>query len=234
MKLKKRIEENEKDINIFKDKIKEYDKEIKILKEEIREIKKCNKVNKSVIMKDNEFDMISKEIKKKLQKPVKELKKLYQATIDGDIGRMFHLKCDGIPNTLVLIKSVGNRRFGGFTSKKWSSPQNNGYSSERDENAFLFSLDKGKIYPKKNGNNVTSFFCDGPIFGEYNSCYDIYINDNCLREKRIYTKESNEKCHYEYNGDVNALSEDGKGNGNKALEYEVFQVILKDFTIDDE
>ena len=31
----------------------------------------------------------------------------------------FHNKCDNIPNTLVLIKSEGNRRFGGFTPITW-------------------------------------------------------------------------------------------------------------------
>ena len=33
----------------------------------------------------------------------------------------FHKKCDNIPNTLILIKSEGNRRFGGFTPIPWKS-----------------------------------------------------------------------------------------------------------------
>ena len=101
------------------------------MKEEIKEIKKIiepiNKkfqekinYNKSVIMKENEFNMISLAIKSRMNKEIKELKKLYQATIDGDRAINFHYKCDNIPNTLVFIKSAGNRRYGGFTSQVWN------------------------------------------------------------------------------------------------------------------
>ena len=68
-------------------------------------------------MKENEFNLINLAIKSRLNKEVKELKKIYQATIDGDGAINFHSKCDNIPNTLVLIKSAGNRRFGGLTHK---------------------------------------------------------------------------------------------------------------------
>ena len=71
------------------------------------------------------------------------MKKLYQATIDGDDAFDFHSKCDNILNTLVIIKSAGNRRFGGFTSKAWKSLSNGKYIDNK--NAFLFSLDKQKI-----------------------------------------------------------------------------------------
>ena len=101
---------------------------------------------KSVIMKEDEFNNIIKNpIEVKINKKIKELKKLYQATVDGDAASFFHSKCDGIPNTLVIFKSAGNKRFGGFTSIQWSSPDN--YSYQFDKNAFLFSLDKQKMYP---------------------------------------------------------------------------------------
>ena len=85
-------------------------------------IKQLNINNKSSIMKENEFDIINTAIKVRLNKDVKDLIKLYQASIDGDGAINFHSRCDNIPNTLVIIKSVGNRRFGGFTSVQWSSP----------------------------------------------------------------------------------------------------------------
>jgi len=91
-------------------------------------------------MKENEFEFIHLAIKSRMDKEVKELKKLYQATIDGDWPLKFHLKCDNIPNTLVIIKSAGNRRFGGFTSQTWQSDSNGAFKD--DKNAFLFSLDK--------------------------------------------------------------------------------------------
>ena len=55
--------------------------------------------------------MIEKAIKERMKKEIKEIKKLYQATIDGDEPSIFHKKCDNIPNTLILYKSAGQRRF---------------------------------------------------------------------------------------------------------------------------
>ncbi len=102
-------------------------------------------------MKENEFNIIHLALKSRMNKEVKEIKKLYQITIEGDGSVNFHSKCDNIPNTLVLIKSAGNRRFGGFTSQVWESTSG---SYKDDKNAFLFSLDKQRIYPYKNNGNA--------------------------------------------------------------------------------
>ena len=207
-------------------------KEIEELKTEVKEIKKMlnpnfniNRIkigNKSVIMKENEFDLIHLAIKSRLNKEVKELKKLYQATIDGDGAINFHSRCDNIPNTLVLIKSAGNRRFGGFTSIQWTSSTSGEWKD--DPNAFLFSLDKQKIYSYKNdGKAILCYKDDGPIFG---AAHDILIYQHGIQEKHLYTCESSSSCSYNFNGDKNALSEDGKGSWIYAAEYEVFQVIF--------
>ena len=235
----KNLELIEKELNELKinyNKINEENKDLKkrieILEAEIKEIKKIlnpdfniNKLkigNKSVIMKENEFDFIHLAIKSRLNKEVKELKKLYQATIDGDGAINFHSRCDNIPNTLVVIKSAGNRRFGGFTTAQWSSPTSAEFKD--DPNAFLFSLDKQKIYSyKKNGKAICNNKDYGPIFG---GAYDISIYPQCIQEKHLYTWESHSSCSYNYNGDNNALSEDGKCSYIYAAEYEVFQVIF--------
>jgi len=128
--IEKELKELKINYNTLKQENIELKKRIEVLEKEVNELKKMmnvniNKIkmgNKSVIMKENEFDMIHLAIKSRLNKEVKELKKLYQATIDGDGAINFHSKCNGIPNTLVLIKSAGNRRFGGFTTAQWSSP----------------------------------------------------------------------------------------------------------------
>ena len=67
----------------------------KILNPEFN-INKLKIGNKSVIMKENEFDFIHLAIKSRLKKEVKEIKKLYQATIDGDGAINFHSRCDNI------------------------------------------------------------------------------------------------------------------------------------------
>ena len=209
----------------LKNRVNELEKQVKQIQKLLEPNININKLvlkNKSVIMNENEFDMIHLAIKSRLNKEVKELKKLYQATIDGDGGVNFHSRCDNIPNTLVLIKSAGNRRFGGFTSTKWESHAGGEYKD--DKNAFLFSLDKQKIYSfKNNGKAIYNYKDYGPTFGGF----DIHIRQHGIQEKHLYTYESYSDSSYNYYGDKNALSEDGKGSYIFALEYEVFQVIFE-------
>ena len=146
--------------------------------------------------------------------------KIYQASIDGDSPDNFHSRCDYIPNTLVLIKSAGNRRFGGFITKEWNA--NNNDVKIDDPNSFLFSLDNKKIYPYKKGGFYI-YNDDGPCFG------DIEIGHHGIFLKQLKTRESNTDTYYNFQGVNNALSEDGKGSGIHALEYEVFQVVLRSF-----
>ena len=222
--LKKENEEIKKENAELKKKIEEHDIEIKEIKKMLNpdfNIDKLKIGNKSVIMKENEFDMIHLAIKSRLNKEIKELKKLYQASIDGDGAINFHSRCDNIPNTLVIIKSVGNRRFGGFTSVQWSSPSSAEWKD--DQNAFLFSLDKKKIYPyKKNGKAIYNYKDYGPYFGDGT---DLCISYHGIQQKHLWTNESSSNPSYEYFGDKNALSE-CNGSWISAAEYEVFQVIF--------
>ena len=177
----------------------------------------------SVIMKNEEFDLIKNAIESRIKKKIKEVKKLYQATIDGGDAINFHSKCNNIPNTLTIIKSEGNRRFGGFTSNTWESVT----TFKDDKSAFLFSLDKLRIYSKKNDKDAI-FCCDffGPSFGQNKSYYPtIRINGNPILKKDLGTYESDSNT-YEFNGDNNALSESGDGRQIYAKEYEVFEIIF--------
>ena len=175
----------------------------------------------SVIMEKNEFDMINSAIKQKMNKEIKEIKKLYQSTKDGGHCSQFHKLCDNIPNTLVLYKSAGNRRFGGFTSQCWNSNS----THVEDKNCFLLSLDKKKIYfPKNNNFEIVRYMWDGPSFAN-DGTYIIEIIGNALANKTLKTNEEGNKDIFD--GNINALSEDGLFNGVYAKEYEVFQIIFK-------
>ena len=57
-------------------------------------IQKFPDFNQSVIMEKNENIMIFNEIQNKMNKPIKEIKKLYQVTIEGGEPINFHNKCD--------------------------------------------------------------------------------------------------------------------------------------------
>ena len=240
-----------KELRADNEKLKEEIKEMKALIEPMNKRFKEININKytsynekSVIMKEDELNFISQAMKFKMNKEIKEIRKLYQATVHGDSANSFHSKCDGIPNTLVIIKSSGNRRFGGFTTVKWSSDNNGSY--DFDKNSFLFSLDRQKIYPycgqeqwqnyTNNKYAVYSYKECGPTFGGceiygsgYNHIYDVYICSNCMQGvKSSYTNETNQNSSYDFYKDVNALSEDGKKGCIYIKEYEVFQVIFKE------
>jgi len=169
-------------------------------------------------MKRDENNMIFSEIQNKMNKPIKEIKKLYQATIDGGEPLNFHKRCNNIPNTLVLIKSEGNRRFGGFTPIPWKS-----YFSKPEDiqnKTFIFSLDNKKIYYLKSQDSIAvyNFGGYGPCFG---SLDDIVIRGNPIKEKCLQTNPYS----FDYKGDQQPLSE-SNNNQIKALEYEVFQIIF--------
>ena len=230
--IEKELEVLKINYNTLKKENQELKQRIENLETEMKQIKKFLNISphknrikasfESDIMKESEFDLIHLAIKSRLNKEVKELKKLYQATVDGDGAYNFHSRCDNIPNTLVIIKSKGNRRFGGFNSERWSSPSKEEWKD--DKNAFVFSLDKQKIYSYKNdGKAIYNSNDCGPFFGEP---WDIGITQYCIQKKGLWTEQSALNCSYDYNGDKNALSEDGEGYYIFAADYEVFQVIF--------
>ena len=168
--------------------------------------KRFSYFNQSIIMKRNENSFIFKEIENKMNKRIKEIRKLYQATIDGGEPINFHKRCNNIPNTLVLIQSEENKRFGGFTPIPWAS--DNLGKKDIKNITFVFSLDDKKIYTLKNINSNAVYHKEkyGPYFGEHE---DIAILGNPIKEKCLKIK-----------GDYSALPQ----NPTKALEYEVFQI----------
>ena len=147
------------------------------------------------------------------------MKKLYQATIDGGDTINFHNKCDNIPNTLVLIKSEGKRRFGGFTPIPWKSE--GAYIKDPEIKTFVFSLDNKNIYYLKDKESiaVVHYYDCGPCFGDG---YDIGIIGNPIKENKLYTFQNS----YDYKGGNQCLSEYINPSNIKALEYEVFQIIF--------
>ena len=221
--LKQLKEENEE----LKKRILNLETEMEKIKNKLKDNEKTNYLNagnKSVIMQENEFNIINLGIKNRINKQIKEIKKIYQATLDGDASSDFHSKCDNIPNTLILFKTEGKRRFGGFTTIPWTSEENGKYLD--DKNAFLFSIDKQRIYPLKSNKKAVYHHKNyGPCFRN-ESCWDIYIYDHCIENKQFLTNESSTYSSYNYNGDNNALSE-SNGSNIYLTEYEVFQVIFE-------
>ena len=223
--LKKEIQIIKGEINTLKDNNikmeeanKKYENKINNLEDRLN---KYNLIDSTIIESKSEFDIIESAIKQRMNKQIKGIKKIYQATIDGGDSENFHKKCDNIPNTLTLFKSAGKRRFGGFTSECIKSDK----KTIEDKNCFLFSLDKKKIYPPK-GNNykIDNYLYKGPNFG-YKLVYCILIDSkNAITNKTLKTYESFHEDIFE--NDPNALSEDGNFKGIYAEEYEVLQILF--------
>ena len=112
-----------------------------------------------IIQSTAELEFLTRKICQNYNKITLNL--LYKATIDSDSASVFHNKCDVATNSLVLVKSGNDKRFGGYTSCSWE-----GNSIEKkDENAFVFSLDKMKIYDIISGEDAIGCYPKyGPIF----------------------------------------------------------------------
>ena len=86
---------------------------------------------------------------------------IYKATVDSDKSVAFHNNCDQASNSLVLIETDKNVRFGGYTSCNWSG----NCEDKIDDNAFVFSLNKMKTYDVIPGEKAIGCYpkC-GPVF----------------------------------------------------------------------
>ena len=116
-------------------------------------------VKGDIIQSAGELELLTRKICKNHKKI--KLNLLYKATIDSDEASAFHKKCDAASNTIVLVRSGNDKRFGGYTSCSWE-----GNSIEKkDENAFVFSLDKMEIYDVIQGEDAIGCYPKyGPVF----------------------------------------------------------------------
>ena len=128
-------------------------------------------VEGTILKNNEEIEFLSKKIGENSDKVIFNL--MYKATENSDKAQAFHERCDQAKNTLVLIETSENRRFGGFTTCDWSGNQ----IEKNDENAFVFSLDKMKIYDIVPGQPAIACYPNyGPIFL---NC-QIKINDDAF------------------------------------------------------
>ena len=153
------------------------------------------KILSDIITNINELDVINKRLLRQNKRTAYYL--IYKATRDGDKAETFHAMCDNYNNTVTIIKTLKGRKFGGYTYEKWEGEDIN----KVDNRAFLFSIDKKKVYNvKRNEEAIGCYKLNGPDF-----CgWQIVIQDNFLTKKQCYTgeKEMNFKTEedYELNG----------------------------------
>ncbi len=149
------------------------------LDEKVQKLEHLQFYDDSKIIKKGEMEMIKSWINKKFL----QTKLIYRLSKDGDKAADFHSKCDGKGPTLVIIENTIGKRFGGFTSLKWTSEN---IYLKNDLTSFIFSID-----------NMTKFACTdqiynihggldyGPTFG---GGHDLYITDQCSSSDNNYSK----------------------------------------------
>ena len=148
-----------------------YAQEIQNLKSKVSILESGNATLKETAQEDNAFmqgqiihdseelELITKKINKLNQKLTLNL--LYKATADSDKAAAFHAKCDDAKSTIVLVETDKGKRFGGYTSCSWSGDCIN----KKDEEAFVFSLDKMKTYDSIPDEDAIGCYPKfGPIF----------------------------------------------------------------------
>ena len=168
-------------------------------------------MNSDIVKSPMEESMLLNKLGKK-GKSIK-LKLLYKATIDTDRAEIFHKKCDKAKTSLVLIETTNGLRFGGFTTQTWKGDG----VDKKDDNAFIFSLDKLQIYNIISGQPAIGCY---PKYGPVFLGCQIKINDNFfVKGGTTYRKNVN----YAVNSDFE-LNDRIKFFGIKDLE--VFEVTL--------
>ena len=181
------------------------------------EKKEEKKTTKTIIKGDiihdlNELEMLTRKINKSNNKIILNL--LYKATADSDTAEAFHQKCDKAESTLVLVQDDNGKRFGGFTSRNWRGD----CEEKKDANAFVFSLDKMKIYDIVEGEDAIGCYPQcGPVFL---GC-QIRIFDNAFKKGGTTFEKG---VNYETEEDFELTG------GNRAFgikEIEVYEVIVE-------
>ena len=129
-------------------------------------------VKGDIIHNAQELELISRKITK-LSTNKLTLNLLFKATADSDKASAFHQKCDKAQSTIVLIETDKGKRFGGFTNKSWEGE----CIEKKDENAFVFSLDKMMTYDNIPGEVAIGCY---PKFGPIFMGCQIRIYDNAF------------------------------------------------------
>ena len=106
---------------------------------------------------------------------------IYRGTRDGDMGQDFHKLCDGLSPILLIIKTTHNARFGGYTETYFEGTDE--YLGKKDDNAFIYNLDKRKYYNIKKGENAILCYKNyGPVFYG-NEFSNIFLKEPFFKKK---------------------------------------------------
>ena len=104
--------------------------------------KLSNGIISNIIKNEDELSLVTQKIQTLFNNNI-NYENLFFSKLDGDKAITFHQKCDKAKCSLVLVMDDDGNRFGGFTMRSWNGKN----IQKKDEKAFVFSVDKNKIYP---------------------------------------------------------------------------------------
>ena len=203
-----KAQENE----LLKKQLEDLQYQIQVLQER-QEEDDVKEVKGDIIHDMNELEMITKKINKENKRIIINL--LYKASADSDSAAVFHEKCDGANNTIVLVETTDGKRFGGYTTKSWRG----NCIEKADTDAFIFSFDKMKTYDNIPGDDAIGCY---PKFGPIFLGCQIKIFDNAFTKGgTTFEKELNFNTEEDYE-----LTGGNRTFGVKDIE--VYEVIIED------
>ena len=177
-----------------------------------------NVSDSSIINSSDEINFIIETLKNKeyFKNKNLQLTLIFKATKDGQNSSDFHKKCDGKEHLLVFLKTTKGLIFGGYTKEGYKSRN----SQIVDNQAFIFSITKKKIYHIKYGKNA---ICDKTIKGPcFSGSFSFIIN---IEEKMFGNSNTCPISNSYYEG----ITMDYElNNGEKIFilqEIEVYQLI---------
>ena len=147
-----------------------------------------NGILKGIVHKYYEINNVVSKIQDILAKGAK-FNLVYKASELDDDALTFHQICDKLNMSLVLVETLNNTRFGGFTTQSWSGNNTKKY----DNNAFVFNLENNTIFDvEKNQPAIGCYPMFGPVFfGCQIRIYDKFFTNGgttCLAGLNYSTK----------------------------------------------
>lgn len=130
----------------------------------------------SNILSSRDFQRISKWIS---PKQTFNYILLYRRTRDSNSSITFHQKCDRIRNTMTIIITEEDWKFGEYIDALWSSKGDiHDWTYKSSELSFIFSLNLKRKY--KINKHFSPIFCSGnyePTFGSHDmKIHNSYFN----------------------------------------------------------
>ena len=173
---------------------------------------KCGIIS-NIVKNENEILSVSQRIQRCLKKNFR-YNLIFLSKVDGDKASTFHRKCDKAKRSLVLVMDNNGNRFGGFTMRDWAG----NCIQKKDEKAFIFSLDKNKIYGVLPDQVAIGCY---PTFGPIFFGCQIRVYDNFFTKGgSTYLKGLNYATEEDYE-----LTNGNQAFGIKELEvYEITEV----------